>query len=310
MKKKLLTVLLSVGIISLFAGCTGKTEGAETVINEQEEAEPSVSGEEEKEELPQEQTALEETVSGDEPEEEVSAEPENTNSGESSIVLENGQPDANATALVYYSFEKEYADQNGKVYGKTGYTIPQLTMRSVEAGMINQDILSWFEDSLAYADEAAKAAKVPDGAEASDALQYTLDVEYSLTYLDETKICLLLNGYEYTGGAHGMPFKKALIYDMTNGQKIETEDLFDVTEEDFSELFTEAFSDLIAKSPSDYWADAMDYVHSEASFENENYYLTDTGVTFYFDPYALAAYAYGYVEAEIPYDRLPLKQSQ
>lgn len=307
MKKKLLIVLLSLGMISLFAGCTERTDSAGTVINEQEEAKRPESGEEEKEDVLQEQADPEKTVSAEEPAGGGLAKPEDTDAGESPIVLENGQPDANATAVVYYIFEKEYTDQNKKVYGKTTYTIPQLAMRSMEAGMINQDILSWFEDSLAYADQAAKAL---DGLEDSDALQYTLDVQYSLTYLDETKICLLLSGYEYSGGAHGMPFRTALIYDLNSGQKIETEDLFDVTEEDFSTLFTEAFSDLIAESPGDYWADAMDYVHEEASLENENYYLTETGVTFYFEPYVLAAYAYGYIEAEIPYDRLPLKQSQ
>lgn len=309
MKKKLLTVLLSVGMISLLAGCTEKTESAEAVISGQEETEsPETEEEAETEEntMQEETDTEEETESEEESETEVPAVEENTNA-DSPIVLENGQPDENATAIVYYNFEKEYTDQNGKVFGKTTYVIPQLTMRSMEAGMINQDILSWFEDSLAYADETAERL---DGAEASDTLQYTLDVGYTLTYLDETKICLLLDGYDYEGGAHGMPLKTALIYDLTSGQRVETKDLFDVSEEEFSALFTEAFSNRIAESPTDYWADAMDYVHEAATFGNAEYYLTETGVTFYFDPYALAAYAYGYIEAEVPYDKLPLKQSE
>ena len=63
----------------------------------------------------------------------------------------------------------------------------------------------------------------------------------------------------------------------------------------------------MAESPDDYWADAMDYVKEDASFDNEDFYLTESGTVFYFEPYELAAYVFGYIEAEVPYGSVGLK---
>lgn len=319
MKKKWRIGLLTVGMLVMLSGCTQEAEQSGTdadvsasesaavqeTASEEPEQEETVSGEaqatasEEAEETEAEETTVaEESADGQEAALVASA---------SEIVLENGQQDENTAALVYYEFQKEFTNQDGKTIGEVTYTIPQLTARSTEAGMINQDILAWYEDSLANADEMSDIAAEEEYETDSDRLLYTSGAEYSLTYLDDTKICLLLDGYEYTGGAHGMPSKTALIYDLTSGQRLEAEDLFDVTEEEFETLFTEAFCELIESDSDEYWEDAMDYVGGAADFTNENYYLTETGVTFYFEPYELAAYARGYVEAEISYDKLPLK---
>lgn len=295
MKYKLTNGLLAMGVLLLMSGCTGTGQGKETdpVINTRDQTEIS-EPEAEPEKVPEEEP-------------EVLTEDEAQDGSESAIVLQDGQPDENATAVMYYKFEKEYTDENGEVFGKVTFSIPQLTMRSMAAGDINQDILDCYETMLASADEMAEPY---DNWEDTENLPYTLDVGYTLTYLDEEKICLLLEGYEYTGGAHGMPFREALIYNTGSGERIEAEKLFDVTEEEFSEMFIAAFSGQIADAPEDYWADAMDYVTESATFANARFYLSESGVNFYFEPYTLAAYAFGYIEAGIPYEQLPLKQSE
>lgn len=224
---------------------------------------------------------------------------------ESPIKLENPQPDADTTALIAYTFEKEYKDDKGNVFGKTTFTIPQLTLRSVSAGTINQELLQSFEAKLEWADETAEPHA---DWEDKEGLQYTMETGYRMTYTDYDRINILLEGYEYTGGAHGLPFKESLIYALGSGERLYAKDLFNVSEEQFAALFTEAFEKLLKESPETYWADAMDYIKEKANFSNEAFYLSEEGVTFYFAPYILAAYAEGYIEVTIPYEKLPLKE--
>lgn len=310
MKKKILVILLSLSVLSLATGCSAsksEPESEGTAAEEQPGADENVP---ENELQPEAETPASEPQEADE-KEEISAEPESAQTGISSkIPLEGGKPDENATAVMYYEFKKDYAFGGVDDAGSLEFKIPQLTMRSVEAGKINADILEYFEEQLDDMDE-----KMEDFSEWGDSgeedqdlsLQCTLEISYRLTYLDDNKICLLLEGYEYSGGAHGMPFRKPLIYNLENGERMEAEDLFDVSEDEFKNAFLSAFEERIAESPDDFWADAMDYVKEEASFENEDFYLTESGTVFYFEPYVLAAYAYGYIEAEIPYDSVGLK---
>lgn len=308
MNKKRLLLILAITTLTLTA-CANTKQADETVNNMENRTEIS-DGEDLSDKTDENSPVSENQIPPLETEETVKEEVPEASAGDSAssaegqIQLENPQPDADATALMAYTFEKEYKDDNGNVFGKVTFTIPQLTLRSVTAGTINQEILQNFEARLEWADETAEPLEDWDD---SESLQYTMETGYRMTYVDNDRISILLEGYEYTGGAHGMPFREALIYDLGSGERLYAEDLFDVSEEEFAALFNEAYEKLINASPDTYWVDAMDYVKEEANFSNQAFYLTDEGVTFYFDPYILAAYAEGYIEVTIPYEKLPLK---
>lgn len=300
--------MLSLSILSLAAACSNAGTEPEKEVSVMEDApETDVSGPEDipepEEKMPEpEPEAVEEMEEA--PIEPAETQPENV----SKIPLEKGIADENTTAVVYYEFKKDYGADGANASGTLEFEIPQLTMKSVEAGKINEDILEYFEERLDEADGIVEdlsggGAMGPDETD----MQYTLSIGYGMTYLDESKICLLLSGYEYSGGAHGMPFRKSLVYDLENGERMEAEDLFDVSEDEFAAAFIAAFETRMAEQEDEFWADAMDYVRAGASFENEDFYLTESGTVFYFEPYALASYASGVIEAEVPYDKMGLK---
>lgn len=264
MKKKILALLLSFSILSLAAGCSNaKTEPEKETPVMEDVPETDVSAPEDIGEPEPEAPVMEPEISDEKEEAPVEQEApkvENT----SRIPLEKGIADENTTAVVYYEFKKDYPADGAEVLGSLKFTIPQLTMRSAGAGKINEDILKYFEERLDEMDETAEG--LSGGEDMTE--PYTLEIGYEMTYLDENRICLLLSGYEYSGGAHGMPFRKALIYDLKSGEELEAEDLFDVSEDAFGAAFTAAFEARMAESPDDYWADAMDYVKEGASFDN------------------------------------------
>lgn len=306
MKKKFLVILLSLSILSLAAGCSAfkaESENEVSAIEEQPETDESVP----EDNLESEPEVLDSESEKADDKDEIPVEPESAQTVNSSkIPLENGKPDENATAVMYYDFAKVYTSDSSATLGALELKIPQLTMRSVEAGKINADILEYFEEQLDDMDE--RMEDFSEWGDLSEEGQNTLEIGYKLTYLDDNKICLLLEGYEYNdGAAHGMPFRKPLIYNLETGERMDAEDLFAVSEDEFKAAFVDAFEERMAESPDDFWADAMDYVKEGASFENEDFYLTESGTVFYFEPYVLAAYAHGYIEAEIPYDSVGLK---
>lgn len=299
MKKKLLLILLSLSILGVQTGCSdsAKTEQSDAALPAEEQIEEKDEEPETEEVQPQETEDTEETDA----QEEMSG-----NFYE--FTLENPQTDETTTAVVYYTFEKEYQDEDGNTYGSLSFEIPQLTMRSISAQTINQDILTQFHESLLSSDSDAEEFYIPAEEWANpDTLQYSNNMGYTVTYIGDEWICLLLDGYVYTGGAHGSPYRLPLIYSLESGETVQMEDLFEITEDEFAALYVQAFEEVIAEEPDGYWEDAMDTVNEYANLQNEYFYLTETGATFYFDPYALAPYARGYVEIEIPYEQLQLK---
>lgn len=228
---------------------------------------------------------------------------------ESVFDLENPVSDENYTAITAYVAKKTMTTKAGLSHADVVITMPQLVMRSVEAGKINAALLDYytneFEKGLKGAEENIGYQEDASQEEEPYYYDYSYEMGYEITYLGDKYLSILAVGYEYTGGAHGMPYQTALIFNLETGEKVSGETLFDVSDEDRKQLEIEAYKELFEKSgEGEYWPDALSVV--EESEESE-YYLTEQGVTFYYYPYALAPYASGFVEVTVPYEKLPLK---
>lgn len=182
---------------------------------------------------------------------------------------------------------------------------------------------SYPRPSLLHGNEAAAAAVVADlqhrvaqaQAEGDSVLSLAQDAyaatgvapDYSYEMLcdvkrfDEKLLSMLTVCRSYTGGAHGGHITEAVTYDLTTGTLL---NLSDVLTGDISSV-TPLLLDQLSKEdglyPS-YEADALDILNREGG--PSNWYLSETGLAFFFDPYEIAPYATGTVIAEIPYAKL------
>ena len=104
---------------------------------------------------------------------------------------------------------------------------------------------------------------------------------------------------EYTGGAHGMYSFVADVYDMTTGEIISEEDLF-------SPGYKAGVAKLLASALDDYLADSD--TDREMLFSmpepNGNFCVSDTHVTWVYNPYEIAPYAMGAIELSVSWDDL------
>lgn len=105
--------------------------------------------------------------------------------------------------------------------------------------------------------------------------------------------------YAYTGGAHGMTAVSAMNFDMKTGTLI--------TEKDF---FKEGYESALASRLSAHLPEALESPSDTAMLfntdigPNGNFRITDQGVTYIYNQYEIAPYAWGIIKVTVPWEEL------
>ena len=146
-----------------------------------------------------------------------------------------------------------------------------------------------------------------DTAQPVYSMALTIDGDNAITYLDDHYVCVRADGYEYTGGAHGTPFRQYFVFDRETGARLSLSDVLENPVEELQAKVGAAFRELAEKtnfafeSPEDLEHTVADGISYESPF-----YLSETGVVFYYAPYEIASYAEGFPEVTIPYNELEM----
>lgn len=142
------------------------------------------------------------------------------------------------------------------------------------------------------------AGGTPEGA------PWTLDIDYDQPYRADRYLAILLSGYDFRGGAHGMPVIEPLIIDMANGGRVPPEGLFVSGADWLTALSKRCYAEFKGRDllgPDDDW------LKTGTEPKPENYrllYPGPDGLTVTFPPYAVAPYAAGPQDVLIPYGEL------
>lgn len=165
----------------------------------------------------------------------------------------------------------------------------------------HHSLLKYGEESVTYLDESWVH---------SDDF-HTATLTYNIVgvnYSDGQLVCIQADGYEYTGGAHGMPFRDYFVLDQKTGKQLKLNEIVNNPVEELQGIVGKAFRELAEKtnfsfeSPQDLEHTVADSVSYDSAF-----YLTPEGIVFYYSPYAIAPYAEGFPEVTIPYKDLDMK---
>lgn len=134
---------------------------------------------------------------------------------------------------------------------------------------------------------------------------YSRDIT-KICYLDDNYISFKLEDHNYQGGAHGMFYWTGCTFDLQSGQRLQLSDIVANSEEELNEIITNYFTAMINEYPVAFEADAIETVRNSAGFDTE-FYLTDSGIRFYYSPYQLACFAAGFQQVTIPYAEFEMK---
>lgn len=104
--------------------------------------------------------------------------------------------------------------------------------------------------------------------------------------------------YTYTGGAHGSTWEANMNFDSDSGKLLEQEDVF-------AEGFEKQVSKLLAEHLND-GRDAESAISllTDDIEPNGNFIISQEGVTFTYNQYEIAAYAFGVIDILIPADEI------
>lgn len=144
--------------------------------------------------------------------------------------------------------------------------------------------------------------------------RYSFDNEHTLSgfsLLSDKKIYVYgIERYVNMGGAHGLETRNYYNFDLKTGSLITEKDLFKANYapeliklikarivEESKEYKDEKNSEpIINLEDTDYWTDSIK--------PNGNFYITDEGINYVFNPYEIAPYYLGQTEVTLPFNRL------
>jgi len=105
----------------------------------------------------------------------------------------------------------------------------------------------------------------------------------------------------YTGGAHPNHWPVTWVFDMTDGEALDLDDIFINEQDALIEIAPMVREVLIAKLGQMYLPDMLDDGTTPVVSNYDDFILNDEGIVFYFAPYQVAPYAAGQQMVTIPY---------
>ena len=139
-----------------------------------------------------------------------------------------------------------------------------------------------------------------------DSPPWSLESEYTLEYETDRLLVLSQHGYEYTGGAHGMPLMEAFILDLQTGKRLQLKDLFK-PRSPYLKLLSDYSRKALASKNKDELLSDTDWIQRGTTPTANNFsvvFPTQKGLLIRFPPYQVAAYASGMQEVMVSYGAL------
>lgn len=136
---------------------------------------------------------------------------------------------------------------------------------------------------------------------------WTMTQDYYLTRSDETVLSIYDYSSDYQGGAHGMYGAVGINYDVQTGKELTLSDVVQYSKEELDKIIKEKLYEL-PDTNDGYWEldETLAKYKLDASDSNDGYnykwYLSNDGLHIIFNPYEIAAYAYGMIEVSIGYN--------
>ena len=148
-------------------------------------------------------------------------------------------------------------------------------------------------------------AAVPGDEDVEKDRTYSYSQTLRLTYASPRLLSARLDGYSYTGGAHGMPDSSGLILDMASGRAPVFAEVFDTAARDALVAACDAQVMVQKKARDSLPASADDkaaYAKSLSAGVSDfgNWSLSPAGAWIVFNPYELGSYAEGRYECTLP----------
>ncbi len=195
----------------------------------------------------------------------------------------------------------EYRDstKDGKAFLEIFYPVIENENNNPIITKINSLLEEEFKQSVSWYEEAAN-----DTFQMEEEFQFTysFETDFSVPYNSKNFISIVLNHYQYTGGAHGNYYAVGYNFNLTDGQLISLKDL--IKDDSFDLLSLECEEVILNEYKANSLFDAGLFENEINILPDQDFYITPDALVLQFDPYEIAPYSMGEITAEIPFERI------
>ncbi len=208
------------------------------------------------------------------------------------------------------TYTKQYKLADGTVYYEVSSRMPKLKGSSDAVKKINKTLAKtrkdWIANSKTKMDEYKESYEeiVEYNKEAEDPIPWVFSdsLDYTVTANNKDYFSVLMDGYDYTGGAHGLPYRICLTFDAATGKKLSAAKLLGVKASKVNDKVSALYLAKYDKEGADAGFYAVD--NERETLENglkeldfkDQYYVKGKKVVFFSYPYDLGPYAAGFIE--------------
>ncbi|NEX13560.1 MAG: DUF3298/DUF4163 domain-containing protein [Prosthecochloris sp.] len=134
---------------------------------------------------------------------------------------------------------------------------------------------------------------------------YQFELTGSVFLNKEALLTVDLSYYAYTGGAHGNSHTEYFVFDTRTGIRLGLNDVFKQGfEERLNRLIDTRYRQMKGLSPTDRLDGEKGMLFENFIHFNDNFALTEEGVSFFYNNYEITAYAFGPTKIDLSYSDL------
>jgi len=130
---------------------------------------------------------------------------------------------------------------------------------------------------------------------------FNFETSFRTTYLTESFLSVVMDYYEFTGGAHGNHFSQGYNFKLSDGELFYLSDIIKKSQLENLSLFCE--QEIIKLFNANLLSDVLfeDEINLK---EDQDFFIKPGYLIIQFDPYEIAPYSMGSIEVEISFDRI------
>lgn len=157
-----------------------------------------------------------------------------------------------------------------------------------------------FKQSIAWYDEIQSDSTYYE--DIPNEMQYSFETGFTVEYNSKNFFSILLNHYQFTGGAHGNYFAFGYNIRMNDGRVLTLKDI--IKEDSFDLLAYECEQAILEKYEANSLIESGLFEDEITILDDQDFYITPGTLVLQFDPYEIGPWSMGEVTAEIPFKKI------
>lgn len=131
---------------------------------------------------------------------------------------------------------------------------------------------------------------------------FSFEASYKTSYLSNDFLSIVMDYYEFTGGAHGNYFSQGFNFRLSDGKLFKLNDIIKETQFDNLSLFCE--QEILNQFNSNSLFDVGLFENEINLTSEQDFFIKPNYLIIQFDPYEIAPYSFGSIEIELSFGRI------